>query len=220
MSTMNFEIARHNMIEQQIRPWDVLDQTVLDLMMQIPREEYVPVAFRNMAFTDMNIPLAHEQEMMSPKVEARMLQALSVKPHENILEVGTGSGYMTAILSSLGLHVYSVDIHQDLSQAASFNLAKHDISNVTLAVGDAAQGWDAHAPYDVIALTGSTPLLPETFQNSLSIGGRLFAIVGDAPAMQAILVTRTGQHDFQQETLFETVITPLINALQPERFIF
>ena len=217
---MNYEIARHNMIEQQIRPWDVLDQTVLDLMMQIPREEYVPEAYKNLAFTDCQIPLAQGQVMMAPKIEARMLQALDVQPHESILEIGTGSGYVTALLASLGMHVYSVEYYQDISQTAGHNLAKHDISNVTLAVEDASHGWDAHAPYDVIAITGSTPVLPENLRNSLNIGGRLFAIVGDSPAMEAVLITRVGEHEFKQQNLFETDLPPLVNAQQPERFIF
>jgi len=217
---MNFENARHNMIEQQIRPWDVLDQTVLDLLTQLPREDYVPEAYRNLAFTDMSIPLPNGQFMMPPRLEARILQALDIKRHETILEIGTGSGYLTAMLATLGLHVYSVEYHQALSQAAGIKLAQHDIANVTLSVGDAANGWNAQAPYDVIVLTGSTPVLPDVFQTHLNVGGRLFAIIGDSPVMEATLITRTGEHEYQSEGILETDIAPLINAPQPERFSF
>ncbi|MDR9437664.1 MAG: protein-L-isoaspartate O-methyltransferase, partial [Thiohalophilus sp.] len=160
MAQMNFEQARLNMIEQQIRPWEVLDQQVLDLLIEVPREDFVPPEFRKLAFTDMNIPLGHDEVMMSPKFEARMLQGLTVRPDDTILEVGTGSGYVTALLARLGKHVYSVDLHGDFVEAAQAKLNAHNIHNVTLDVGDAAHGWDKHAPYDVICITGSLPILP------------------------------------------------------------
>ncbi|WP_208321370.1 protein-L-isoaspartate O-methyltransferase family protein [Thiohalophilus thiocyanatoxydans] len=216
---MNFEQARLNMIEQQIRPWEVLDQQVLDLLMEVPREEFVPPEFRKLAFTDMNIPLGHDEVMMSPKLEARMLQALAIKPGDAVLEVGTGSGYVTALLGRLAKHVYSVDIHGDFVEAAQAKLSAHNIQNVTLDVGDAAHGWDKHTPYDVICLTGSLPILPKAFMHQLAVGGRLFAIVGDPPVMDVMVITRVDQEDWAREDIFETDLRPLKNAEQPERFV-
>ena len=218
MSDMNLENARHNMIEQQIRPWEVLDQRVLDLLNELARENFVPPRYRKLAYADTNIPLGDDQVMMSPCVEARILQALNLQAHETVLEVGTGSGYVTALLASLAEHVYSVDINAEMTRTAGEKLADHGIINVTLETGDAARGWDAHAPYDVIVLTGSLPLLPDHFKQSLNVGGRLLAIVGDAPAMEVVLITRVGESEWAQETLFETVLPPLINAPEPERF--
>ena len=219
MMDINLEQARYNMIEQQIRPWEVLDQNVLDLLMRLPREDFVPAEFRNVALADMNTPIGHGQVMMSPKVEARMLQALDVKPDETVLEVGTGSGYVTALLASLARYVYSVEIDPELKAQAEQRLAAHNTSNVTLEEGDAARGWKAHAPYDVIVLTGSLPLLPDTFKRDLKVGGRLFVIVGDPPVMTARLVTRVGTAEWAQEDLFETELPALRNALEPDRFV-
>lgn len=218
MSEMNLDQARHNMIEQQIRPWEVLDQRVLDLLSTVPREDFVPSAYRNLAFADMNIPLGEGQVMMSPKVEARILQALNLQDHETVLEVGTGSGYVTALLANLAKRVISVDINPDMTRQAGEKLAAHGITNVTLETGDAALGWDAHAPYDAIVITGSLPLLPDNFKQTLNVGGRLLAIVGDSPAMGVLLITRVGDAEWAQETLFETDLPALINAPQPERF--
>ena len=219
MNGMNIEQARHNMIEQQIRPWEVLDQQVLDLLTRVPREEFVPAQYRNQAFTDMNIPLGHDQVMMSPKVEARMLQALQIQPDDSVLEVGTGSGYVTALLANLAGHVYSVDIHSDFTSAAQQKLDAHHISNVSLETGDAAAGWDKHAPYDVILITGSLPLLPKSYLQALKPGGRLFAIVGDPPTMDVMLITRVADNDWSKEYLFESELPVLENAPQPERFV-
>ncbi len=214
----NVEQARFNMVEQQIRPWDVLDTHVLDLLSKVKREQFVPPANREMAFVDMEIPLGYGASMWQPKLEARALQAVRVKRADRVLEVGTGSGYLTALLANLVTHVTSVEIVPELLAFAEKNLASHAIHNVTLVQGDAAQGWSG--TYDVIVLTGSTPVLPEVFQKCLSVGGRLFVIVGDAPAMQARLITRTGDNGFETTTLFETVVAPLQNALQPKRFVF
>lgn len=219
MSEVNLEQARFNMIEQQIRPWEVLDQTVLDTIAAVPREAFVPEKYRNLAFSDLNVPLPHGECMMSPKLEARMLQALAVQPAESVLEIGTGSGYVTALLASLARHVFSVDIHNDFLDSAAQKLRAHHLVNVQLEEGDAAQGWPSHAPYDVIAVTGSLPMLPEYFQQSLKIGGRLFVIVGDSPVMEAMLITRLSDSEFQREGLFETDLPPLRNALQPNRFV-
>jgi protein-L-isoaspartate(D-aspartate) O-methyltransferase len=218
MSEMSVELARHNMIEQQIRPWEVADDKVLNLIADVPREEFVPAGFENLAFADMNIPLEHGEVMMSPKIEARMLQALEIKPTDTALEIGTGSGYLTALLAKLARHVYSVDIHEDFVSQVARKLEDDDIVNVTLEQGDAATGWPKHGPYDVIAITGSLPLLSENFQQSLRVGGRLFAIVGDSPVMEARLITRTGENEFHTEDLFETDLPPLRNAPQPDRF--
>lgn len=217
---MDFERARFNMVEQQIRPWEVLDQQVLDLLFRVRREDYVPEQYRALAFADMEIPLGHGEKMLQPKIEARMLQELAVKNSDRILEVGTGSGYMTALLASLGNHVYSVDIVPEFTRSAAVRLAAHGIGNVTLETGDAARGWDKHAPYDVIVLTGSVPVLPEAFQKSLNPGGRLIAVVGEPPVMEAQLITHVSAGACNSVGLFETCIAPLKNALQPERFVF
>lgn len=221
MVDMNIEQARHNMIEQQIRTWEVLDQRVLDLILRTPREDYVPRRYRNLAFNDMEIPLGEGEVMMAPKLEGRMLQALDIKPHEQVLEVGTGSGYVTALLADAGEHVYSVDIRPEFTNDAGRALAEHGVDNVTLETGDALNGWDKHGPYDAIAITGSFPEPAagfDNFKNSLKVGGRLFVIVGEAPVMEALLVTRTGENEWQQEVLFETVVPALINAPRPRHF--
>lgn len=217
---MDIEHARFNMVEQQIRPWDVLDPVVLDLLMRLHREDFVPEQHRALAFADLEIPLGHGECMLSPKLEARMLQELGIQRGDSILEIGTGSAYMTALLASLGRHVYSVDIVPEFTRGAAARLAAHNISNVTLETGDAARGWDKHGPYDVVVLTGSVPVLPENFQHSLNPGGRLIAVVGEAPVMHAQLVTRTSGGACSAVTLFETCIPPLKNALQPQRFQF
>ncbi len=217
---LDVERARFNMVEQQIRPWDVLDQQVLDLLLRVHREDYVPEQHRALAFSDIAIPLGHGEKMLTPKLEARMLQALGVQKSDRILEVGTGSGYMTALLASLGSHVYSVDILPEFTQSAAARLAAHGVTNVTLETGDAAHGWDKHGPYDVIVLTGSVPVLAEAFQKSLKPGGRLLAIVGEPPVMEAKLITHVSSGAYSSTGLFETCIASLQNAPQPERFVF
>ncbi len=219
MMDVNLEQARFNMIEQQIRPWEVLDQAVLDLLMRVPREDFVPPRYRNLAFADMNISIGHDQVMMAPKVEARLLQALDVQPDDTVLEVGTGSGYLTALLAHLGHHVYSVEIFEDLSASAGERLAAHDLDNVTLETGDAARGWSRHAPYDVIVPSGSVPVLEEVWKQDLAPDGRLFAIVGEPPVMNARLVTRVAEDEWASEDLFETLLPPLVNAPRPQRFV-
>ncbi len=210
--------ARHFMVEQQIRPWEVLDQKVLDLLEALPREDFVPPEWRNLAYVDDFIPLPGGEVMLPPKVEARMLQALDVQPEDTILEVGTGSGYFTALLARLGRHVYSVEIDPALSRAAGEKLREHGIVNVTLEVGDAARGWAKHTPCNVIAITGALPELPEAFREQLTLGGRLVAVVGEPPVMEAILIRRLGEYEWSEEALFETVIPPLKNAPRPRRF--
>lgn len=220
MSEMNFDLARSNMIVQQIRPWDVLDERVLEILQRIPREDFVPAQYRNLAFTDMSIPLGRGQLMMAPKLEARLVQALTLAPGDKVLEVGTGSAYVTALLASLAKHVYSVDIVPEFKMAAERKLAAHEIKNVTLDVGDAVRGWDRHEPYDGILITGSLPSLPDSFKTSLAIGGRLVAVVGGSPAMQVRLVRRVTETSFNEQVLFETDLAPLINATEPAKFVF
>lgn len=217
---MDVEHVRFNMVEQQIRTWEVLDQNVLDLLFRLKREDFVPASHRALAFVDMEIPLGHGEKMMQPKLEARIVQELALKKTDRVLEVGTGSGYLTALLAAMSEHVYSVDIVSEFTRAAADKLASHGIRNVTLDTGDAARGWASHAPYDAIVLTGSTPLLPRAFQESLAIGGRLLAIVGEPPVMEAELVTRMAGDAYNSTGLFETCIAPLENALEPERFVF
>jgi protein-L-isoaspartate(D-aspartate) O-methyltransferase len=218
--SIDVERTRFNMVEQQIRPWEVLDTKVLDLLYKVRREDYVPDAHKSLAFADLEIPIGHGETMLSPKLEARMLQELAVNPNDRILEIGTGSGYMTALLASQGAHVYSVDIVDEFIHGAGTKLAQHGIHNVTLEAGDAAHGWDKHGPYDVIVLTGSTPVLPGAFQLSLKTGGRLFAVVGVVPAMEAQLITCATSGAYGTVGLFETVIPALRNASQRARFVF
>ncbi len=217
---MNLEQARYNMIESQIRTWEVLDQTVLDTLFAVKREDYVPERYRPLAFADMEIPLGHGEAMLAPKLEGRMLQELTLKSTDRVLEVGTGSGHMTALLAALAAHVCSVELHADLSESAASNLARHDVRNLTLEVGDAGRGWSRRAPYDVIVLTGSVPLLPRDLVAQLNAGGRLLAVVGEPPVMTARLVTRLADGAWNEVGLFETCIAPLHNVPQPERFVF
>lgn len=214
----NAEFARNNMIEQQIRPWDVLDQRVLELLRKVKREQFVPPARQAMAFVDIEIPLGHGASMWQPKMEARVLQALKVRGGDHVLEIGTGSGYLAALLSRLATEVTTVEIVPELHAFAEKNLEANHCGNVTAELGDGARGWPG--TYDVIVLTGSVPVLPDEIKHSLRTGGRLFAVVGDAPAMQARLITNEGGGVFRTDSLFETNITPLQNALQPDRFKF
>jgi protein-L-isoaspartate(D-aspartate) O-methyltransferase len=215
----NLELARFNMVEQQIRPWDVLDANVLDLIKKVKREHFVPVDKQAQAFMDVEIALGHDVMMWSPRMEARALQALNLKPTDRVLEVGTGSGFLTALLSRMAQHVTSVELVQELSARAARSLAAHHYDNITLEVGDASKGWGSEK-YDAIVLTGSVPMPPASFYEMLNLGGRLFAIVGDAPAMHATVVTSVAQGVFETVTLFETSVAPLTNAPQPERFVF
>ena len=217
---MNFEQARFNMVEQQIRPWEVLDQDVLDLLYVVPREEFVPPAHRALAFTDMEIPIGEGERMWAPRIEARVLQELALRKVDRVLEVGTGSGYLTALLAHRTAHVYSVEIKPALAAFGKANLERHGADNVTLEVGDAARGWSQHAPYDLVVLTGSTPVLPQSWLAQLAPGGRLFAVVGDAPVMTARLVQCAAEGAFRTVDLFETILAPLVNAEHPPRFRF
>jgi protein-L-isoaspartate(D-aspartate) O-methyltransferase len=217
---MNLEQARANMVEQQIRPWEVLDQDVLDLLYVVPREEFVPEKHRRLAFSDLEIPIGEGEGMWAPKVEARVLQELNVRKTDRVLEVGTGSGYLTALLSHRASHVCSVEVKPKLAAFGRSNLERHGAENITLEIGDAAHGWPSHAPYDVIVLTGSTPILPGAFVEQLAPGGRLFAVVGEPPVMTARIVSAAVPGAWRSTDLFETVIAPLVNAERPPRFRF
>ncbi len=216
---MDIEQARFNMVEQQIRTWDVLDQDVLDLLFAVRREEFVPAAYRMLAFADLELPLPGGEKMWAPKLEARVIQELKVKPGESVLEIGTGSGYLTALLASCGAKVITVEIDPRLSGDAKPKLARAGFSGVLFAVGDGARGWGADT-YDAIVLTGSTPILPDAFVKQLKPGGRVFAVVGDAPAMTARMLRWVAPGSVTTQDLFETVIDPLKNAATPSRFRF
>jgi len=222
MSEMNFERARYNMIEQQIRPWSVLDYHVLDVLGRLPRERFVPGPYRRLAYSDMRVPLDHGQTMMPPVVEGRLLQALEIHDDDHVLEIGTGSGYVTACLASMVQGVDTVDIHEDFVASARERLGEMGFTNVNFATGDASAGWDGGRQYDAIALTGAVPEVPEAYKRALAPGGRLFAIIGDAdqPIMEAVQVMRVGTDEWSVESLFESWIAPLINAQRPRRFEF
>jgi protein-L-isoaspartate(D-aspartate) O-methyltransferase len=221
---MNLEQARFNMVEQQIRPWEVLDQDVLDLLYVVPREQFVPEKHRALAFSDLEIPIEEGaspgERMWTPKLEARVLQELAVRRTDRVLEVGTGSGYLTALLSHRASHVFSVEINPRIADFGRSNLERHGAEHVTLEIGDAARGWPNHAPYDVIVLTGSTPMLPRAFAEQLAPGGRLFAVVGEPPVMTARLVTASDAGAWASTDLFETLLAPLVNAERAPRFRF
>ncbi len=220
---MNIEQARFNMIEQQIRTWEVLDPAVLDLLFEVKRELFVPPEHRDLAFADLEIPIGHGEAMMQPKVEARILQELAIQPHENVYEVGTGSGYLTALIARRARHVTSAEIHPDLQARAAASLraaGAAGAANITLLEGDGARAPLAESAFDVIVLTGSTPILPQAFLDRLSPGGRVFAVVGDEPVMKAVLVRHPMPGAFQHTELFETVLKPLVNAAEPPRFRF
>jgi len=216
---MDFELARFNMVEQQIRTWEVLDQDVLDLLFVVKREAFVPPQWQSLAFADLELPLPNGEKMWAPKVEARVLQALQLHGGEKVLEVGTGSGYFSALLASRAAAVTSVEIDRALSLEAAQKLARARFANVHCEVGDAARGWGEDI-YDAIVLTGSTPLLPDTLFAQLRTKGQVFAVVGDLPVMTARLVQWTAPDSRVSTDLFETVVAPLKNAATPARFQF
>jgi protein-L-isoaspartate(D-aspartate) O-methyltransferase len=216
---MDIERARFNMVEQQIRTWDVLDQDILDLLFAVKREEFVPAAYRLLAFADLEIPLGDGEKMWTPKMEARVLQELALVAGESALEIGTGSGYFTALLAARGAQVTSVEINPRLAAEARAKLARAGVAGVELAQGDGARGYGREL-YDAIVLTGSTPVLPDALLHQLKPGGRLFAVVGDAPVMTARLARWVAADSMTSTDLFETVIDPLKNAAQPARFQF
>jgi len=217
---MNFEQARFNMVEQQIRPWEVLDGRVLSLLENIHREDFVPVRYRKLAFADIAIPLECGQVMMRPKIEARMLQALELREDETVLEIGTGSGFVTACLAGLARRVVSVEIHPELHEQATLKLKDKGIDNVELFVGDAMRGWQPEQAHDVVVVTGSVPEVPEQFLGWVNPGGRLFIVTGESPAMQARVMKRLDVTEWSEESLFETDLPRLEHAEQPPSFEF
>lgn len=213
------QFARRQMIDQQVRAWDVLDQRVLEILQQVPREEYAPAPYRELAFADTCVPLGHGQSMLAPKLEGRILQALDIQPGDHALEIGTGSGFFAACLGRLAHRVRTIDIFPDFVAAATAALFRNGAHNVTAATADAMQLIERDA-YDVIAVTGSLPVYDARFEHALKVGGRLFVTVGTGPVLEARRVTRTGPHDWLLESLFETGMTPLIHAPQPPGFVF
>ena len=217
---MNFEQARFNMVEQQIRPWEVLDSRVLSLLQSIPREDFVPVQHRKLAFADIAIPLGAGQVMMRPKIEARMLQALEVKKDESVLEIGTGSGFITACLAAQAAHVVSVEVFEELHREAKARLESRGTNNIELFIGDAMGDWQPEQAHDVVVVTGSVPEVPESLLGWVNPGGRLFVVRGESPAMEACLMTREGVSEWTVESLFETDLPRLVNATPDPEFTF
>ena len=216
--SLNIELARHNMIEQQVRPWDVLDSRVLNVLSAVPRENFVPAAQRNLAFADLCLPLGRGEVMMKPVVEGRMLQAVSPLPGESVLEIGTGSGFVTACLAKLAGEVRSVEQHADFADAARTHLAAARIANAQVETADAVNAFDPAQMFDVIVVTGAVHALPQHWRDWLKPGGRLFAVIGDSPAQRAMLYTRGGD-GWSEQALFETDLPYLHHAEPPQRFV-
>ena len=224
--TVDIEKARFNMIQQQIRPWEVLDAGVLALLGTVRREDFVPEKYQDLAFADIEIPLkpdadrAPGQTMLAPRIEARLLQALALKNTDTVLEIGAGSGYMAALLAAKAQCVYSVEIDPELFKEARSRLQRLGIARVSVDLGNASSGWDLYAPYDAIVVSGSLPELPESLRRQLKIGGRLVAFVGEAPLMEARLIRRLSEDAFTSENLFETMVAPLLELPRQEKFVF
>ena len=217
---MNFERARFNMVEQQVRPWDVLDFDVLDLLMEVRREEYVPPAYKALALSEAEIPLGHGATMLKPVIEGKVLQALKPRRNDQVLEIGAGSGYFAALLAARVEWVRSIEIVPELVRFATENLKRNGVENVVVEEGDGALGWPNKAPYDLIVVSGGLPVLPHALLEQLRVGGRLFAFVGDAPLMSARLVTCTDEGEYRTEDLFETLVPQLKNAPPRDSFEF
>ncbi len=222
---LDVEQARQNMVEQQIRPWEVLDQSVLDLLRIVRREEFVPPQLRLLAFADMELPLRIDgvdtgESMFAPKVEARLLQELGLRAHEHVLEIGTGSGYMAALAAHRAQHVLTIEIDPRLAAFGAGNLERYGVRNARVELGDGSRGWAARAPYDAIIVSGGLPVVPPELLAQLKIGGRMSAIVGEPPVMSAQIVTRLTESAYDTLRLFETVAKPLVNAWRPPAFRF
>ena len=220
MSTVNLETAKFNMIEQQVRPWDVLNPVILETLDQVSREDFIADNYKNLSYADTAIPLGNGQFMMHPVVEGRVLQSLEIKANDEILEIGTGSGYITACLAKLGSHVNSIEIDETISKTAADRLSRKKIFNVTLTVADANNEVPSSQSYDVIAITGSMNECPQKYKEALNRGGRLFIITGDDPVMTARLITRTNDKAWAEEILFETSIKRLIHSETKKQFVF
>ncbi|WP_175863720.1 protein-L-isoaspartate O-methyltransferase family protein [Burkholderia cepacia] len=218
---MNIENARFNMIEQQIRPWDVLDLDVLGLLSIVKRENYVPAEYRDLAFADLELPLpGGTSKMLFPRVEARVLQELAVKKHENVLVIGAGSGYLAALFAHRARHVTAVEIDPAIAKFAEDNLRNDGVTNAEVVLGDGSRGWAGKAPYDVICVAGGLPVVPQEMLEQLKVGGRLSAFVGGRPVMKAQIITRIDDKQYRVADVFETYIAHLVNAIEPSRFKF
>ncbi|KVC78510.1 protein-L-isoaspartate O-methyltransferase family protein [Burkholderia ubonensis] len=217
---MNIEQARFNMIEQQIRPWDVLDLEVLGLLSIVKRENFVPAAYRDLAFADLELPLPGGHKMLFPRVEARVLQELAVKKHESVLLIGAGSGYLAALFAARAQHVTAVDIDPAIAKLAEDNLRNNGVTNAEVVLGDGSRGWPAKAPYDVICVAGGLPVVPQEMLEQLKTGGRLSAFVGGRPVMKAQVITRIDDKQYRVADVFETYVDHLVNAIEPSRFKF
>ena len=216
--SLNLELARHNMVEQQVRTWDVLDARVLAVLGSVPRESFVPAAYKSLAFADVALPLAHGESMLKPVIEGRILQALLLKPDESVFEIGTGSGFLTACMARLAAEVVSVEQHADLADAARANLAAAGIGNARVETGEAVLGFDPGRQFDAVVVGGAVFALPERFRRWLKPGGRLFVVEGESPVQRARLVTRQHDERYTSEGLFETDLPYLTNAAPPRSF--
>lgn len=220
---MNLQQARSNMIEQQVRPWDVLDQRVLDVLASVPREEFVAEEHRALAFSDYQLPIGFGQTLLKPIIEGRLLQALAPRETDTVLEIGAGSGYLTTCLARMAHKVDSLEIHPSLMADAKSRLEALAVTNVTLLEQDAAAEWDAQDTYDAIAFGGAVEAVPEYYQQKMAVNGRLFAVTGDSqqPMMEALLITRISETEWTTESLFETRVDPLVNFSEPvSAFVF
>ncbi|GMV28547.1 MAG: protein-L-isoaspartate O-methyltransferase [Rhodanobacteraceae bacterium] len=215
--SLNVERARFNMVEQQVRPWDVLDARVLAVLKDVRREEYVRAEHRQLAFADLELPLGHGEVMMKPVIEGRVLQSLEVKSGDSVLEIGTGSGFLTACLARLGRDVVSVEQHADLAETARGRLQRDSIANASVVIAEAVREFQPGREFDIIVLTGAVYTLPERFKTWLKPGGRLFAVTGESPVQHAIVFTRDGTN-LRETSLFETDLAYLTNAAPPKRF--
>jgi len=218
----SIDSTRFNMVRQQIQPWNVVDDRVLSVMADIPREQFVPAAYRNLAYADMDVPIGEGQTMLAPKVVAHLLQALDIRTDDKILEIGTGTGYVTACLSRLGGWVVSVELHAGLAEQAQTVLQALGLRRLEMRVGDGLEGPVAEGPFDMIAVTGSLPNTEslEILEKQLSPDGRLFTVIGEEPVMEALIVTRVTDQDFRRQSLFETCVPALEKIPVPERFVF
>ncbi|MBM7129091.1 protein-L-isoaspartate O-methyltransferase family protein [Dyella mobilis] len=217
---MNFDQARQNMVENQVRPWEVLDGRVLDVLGRVRREDFVAPEHRQLAFADLCLPIGHGEVMMKPVMEGRVLQTLALKPEEQVLEIGTGSGFLTACLASLSAHVTSVDIHADFTAAAGARLQAAGINNVQLATGEAVDTWQPQGSFDAVVVTGAVYRIPDRFLSWLKPGGRLLAIRGESPVQQVMLLTSEGNGRYREESVLETDLPYLAHAEPPRRFVF
>jgi protein-L-isoaspartate(D-aspartate) O-methyltransferase len=217
---MDIRFARNQMVSQQVRAWDVLDERVLAVFESLPRDQFVPQRYRNLAFADTQIPLPHAQVMMAPKIEGRMLQALDPQPDESVLEIGSGSGFVSACLAKLAGEVLSMDIFPEFTVAAGRILGDLGIQNVQLETRDGTQLEGLEQRFDAIAVTGSLPVYRDSYSHYLNTGGRLFVIVGEPPVMEALLITRVAEDAWSRQSLFETQLPALVNAVRPKHFHF